>query len=146
MIVAPSNKEQFQIMASFLLHHAKVQPSPDMKLIAWWDDAAKELKVVVGLDSFIGKTCQIHVAMVKDYAFTPRALLDVVFDYAFNALGREMLLGTVNSRNVAAIRYDKHLGFVENHRIPGMHEDGGDIVLMSMLKEQCRYLKQKEAA
>jgi RimJ/RimL family protein N-acetyltransferase len=123
---------------------AHVFASPDTKFIAWVEQS--EIKMIVGLNAFLGKTCQIHVAMAPGYHFTPRAMMETVFEYVFNQLKVEKLLGIVNSTNEKAMRYDLHLGFKEEHRMVGMHDDGGDIVLLAMDRADCKYLKEKEAA
>jgi hypothetical protein len=37
---------------------------------------------------------------------------------------------------------DLHLGFRELYRLPGMHDDGADLVLLGMTKSECRYINQ----
>jgi hypothetical protein len=39
-----------------------------------------------------------------------------------------------------AMRMDLHLGYHEIFRLPGMHEDGGDLIVLAMKKTECRYL------
>ena len=150
MIFAPQTAQQYRALAEFIRERAHVQPTLDTQYIAWVDPGSQSFKMVVAMNGFIGKTCQIHVAMRNDFNFTPRKLLEAVFDYTFNTAGRELLVGVVNSKNEAAMRYDKHLGFVESHRFPGVHDDGGDLVIFTMTRDQCRYLKApaevKEAA
>jgi RimJ/RimL family protein N-acetyltransferase len=147
MVIFPSTQQQQALLAAHLQALAGVQPCADMKALAWADedeDGNAVLRLVVGFTAFIGKTCQIHVAMTEGFHFTPKAMLEVVFDVAFNKLGIEKLLGVVNSKNEKAMNYDFRLGFKEEYRMPGMHDDGGDIVLLSMTREQCRYLKQDQ--
>lgn len=139
MIIYPSNPQQWSILATFLHKHTGVHPSADLKLVAWLDPVVNQLRLVVGMNGFIGKVCQMHVAM-QDYSYTPREMLQHTFHCAFNEYGCEKILGVVNSKNEKAMRYDLHLGFKEEHRLPGMHDDGGDIVLLSMTREACRYL------
>lgn len=139
MIVAPRNAEEWQALTGFLRHHAQVQPSVDMQCIAWVNEEQK-LAIVVGFGGFMGSIAQIHTAYAEGWHFTPRSMLRAVFGYAFNDLKREMLLGIVNSKNVKAMRMDLHLGFREIFRLPGMHDDGGDIVILAMRKDECRYL------
>jgi RimJ/RimL family protein N-acetyltransferase len=150
MIFSPQNAQQYRALADFIRERAHVQASADTQYLAWVDPGGQTLKMVVAMNGFLGKTCQIHVAMRDDFNFTPRKLLEAVFDYTFNTARREMLIGVVNSKNEAAMRYDKHLGFVESHRYAGMHDDGGDLVIFTMTRAQCRYLKSpakvKEAA
>ena len=73
-----------------------------------------------------------------------------MFNFAFGTeegqAAREMIIGVVNSKNVAALKYDLHLGFKELFRIPKMHDDDGDVVILGMTRDECKYLDQKEAA
>ena len=141
MIIYPQNPQEEAAMMAFLSHFALVAPTADMKCIGWEEDG--DLKMVVGLNAFIGAVCQIHVAMAKGFHFTPRALLTEVFDGAFNRFNVAKLIGIVNSLNVKAMRYDLHLGFKEEHRMVGMHDDGGDLVILSMSRTDCKYLNRK---
>jgi RimJ/RimL family protein N-acetyltransferase len=144
VIVAPKDKKQWDFLASFMQHYAHVCASPDTRFIGWVEQG--ELKMCVAFNAFLGRTCQIHVAMMPGYHFTPRKMMDACFHFAFEELRVSTLLGIVNSNNKKALRYDMHLGFKEEHRMPGMHDDNGDIVLLSMARADCKYLKEKEAA
>lgn len=141
MIVIPRNEQQRAIMFE-LMRAAGVCDSPELIMIGWVTEG--KLVMVVGLDTFIGKTCHIHVSIAKGYTYTPKHMLEFVFMKAFENVS--MLVGVVNSNNEAAMKYDKHLGFEESMRFEGMHEDGGDMVILTMRKDQCRYLNMKEAA
>lgn len=140
MIVTARTPEEWRVLTGFLRHYAGVVPSAEMQCIGWVSDEEKKLAIVVGLDGFIGKIAHIHVAYAEGWHFTPRLLLREVFRYAFITAKREMLVGVVNSRNEKAMRMDLHLGFREVTRLPGMHDNGGDVVLLAMKKAECRYL------
>jgi hypothetical protein len=144
VIVFPRPGQEWNVAAEFLQKHAGVAPSMDLKLIGWVE--CGQLVFVVGLCGFLGKTCQIHVAARHGYHFTPRAMLKHTFAYAFGQLGCEKLIGIANSINTPSTRYIRHLGFVEEYRLKGMHEGGGDIVFSTLSKKDCRYLDMKEAA
>lgn len=138
MIVGAKNNQEWQALARFLNHYAYVQPSADLKMIGWVRDG--ELSMVVGFNGFMGKVAQIHVSMLPEFHFTPKAMLREVFGYAFNLAERELLLGIVSSENTTAIKYNEHLGFNELWRLPNMHENDGDLIVMGMYKHECRYL------
>ena len=142
MIVSPQTQTEWNATMQFLNYFAGVQPSMDMKMLGWVE--SDDLKLVVGFNGFVGKVCQIHVAMKPDFRFTPREMLKVAFRYAFVQAEREILLGVVNSNNKKAVKYDLHLGFRELWRLPGMHDDGGDLVVLGMHKAECRYLNMIE--
>ena len=142
MITIPQNKVEYDCMGAFLQALAYVKRSSDLSMVGWVTE--DKLRMVVGLNGFIGGVCQIHVAMEPGYEFTPKAMLEYVFHKVFVELGVKQLLGIVNSHNRKAMVYDKHLGFSEIMRLPGMHDDGGDLVLLGMKPEECRYLDMKK--
>lgn len=141
MIVLPKTPDQWKAMTAFMQHYAGVYPGNDLQVIGWVSE--HKLVMVVGFNGFIGKLAQIHAAYAPGWHFTPRAMLREVFHHAFNTAQLEMLLGVVNSKNVRAMKFDLRLGFRELHRLPGMHDDGGDLVLLGMKKAECRYLRER---
>lgn len=143
MLVVAVTPEQRQLAAEILLREVGVQPCGDQQAIFWVDEDNGKIDWVVGYTGFIGKTCQMHMVNFKG-GWTPRKLLWAAFDYPFNQLGLKTVLGVVNSNNEKAMKYDKHLGFTEALRFPGVHDNGGDIVLFKMEKAQCRWLKEKK--
>lgn len=142
MIVTPRTPEELAVCQMFMLNHAHVQPSADARYIGWVE--ANSMKICVAFTGFMGKVCQMHVAMAPDFKFSPRKMLKQCFRYAFDTAKCEMVLGVVNSKNAEAMRYDLHLGFKVLYALPGMHDDGGDIVLLGMRKEECRWLNMQE--
>jgi hypothetical protein len=42
------------------------------------------------------------------------------------------------------MNYDKKLGFTELVRLEGMHDDGGDLVVLEMNKTDCRWIKERK--
>jgi len=146
MMAFPNNQQQEMILAAFMEKHALIRHTSDAKYIGWVNanPLSPELLGAVCFNTFLGATCQLHVAMKDDYHYTPREMLSTVMDIAFNRFNVAKLLGVVNSRNEKAMRFDKHLGFVEEYRMQGMHDNGGDIVIFSMTRTQCRYLRQSK--
>jgi hypothetical protein len=138
VIVTPTNQQQWLQCAEFLRQFAGVSHGFDLRCICWVTD--DQLKVVVGLTGFLGKVAYIHVAFAPGCSYSPKVMLQKVFHYAFTETNREMLIGIVNSRNVKAMRFNRHLGFKEIYRLPGMHDNGGDLVAFGMRREECRYL------
>ena len=138
MIVLARTQREWSTLADFLQEHAGVALSMDLRMMGWVTDS--ELKIVVGFSGFIGKVCQMHLAMIPGFHFSPKAMLKAAFHYAFKDAKVEMVIGLVNSKNKEAMVYDKNLGFTELYRLPKLHDDGGDIVVLGMTKEQCRYL------
>ncbi len=104
----------------------------------------KDGKLTCGVlfEGYNGKSIQIHVAIEPGARMT-REWLFVLFDYAFRQLGVNKIIGVVDSTNEAALRFDKHIGFVEEAVIAdaGKH---GDMHILTMTRQQCRFLKESK--
>jgi len=140
MILLPQTSEQYGLLARFAKEQAGMHPSMDARYIGWSSEA--KLCMVVGYNGFVGAVCQMHVAMLSGWHHTPKKMLWACFDYPFNQLKLKRVLGVVNSKNEAAMRYDLHLGFTELYRMEGMHDDGGDLVVLGMNKGDCKWLTE----
>ena len=141
MLVVADTPELKQLAAEILNKEIGVQPSADQQAILWANPETKVIEWCIGFTAFIGKTCQIHVVNFNK-KYTPRKLLWATFDYPFRQLGLESLIGIVNSNNEQAMKYDQNLGFKEVHRFVGLHDDGGDIVVFELKKDECRFIKE----
>jgi RimJ/RimL family protein N-acetyltransferase len=96
----------------------------------------------VGFNCHINKSILIHSAGL-DKAWITRGLLAATFDYPFNQLGCEILIGQVGSKNIASKRLLEHLGFKTVAVIKNAHEQG-DLVIMTMSRDKCKYIRNKE--
>jgi len=142
MIQSAQSYEAKQIASDILLKEVGVQPCGDLQALFWVDEENK-IEWVIGYTAFIGKTCQMHMVNLKG-GYTPKGLLFGAFDYPFNYLGVEKAIGILNSFNTRAVEYDKKLGFTEVVRLEGMHDDGGDLIVMEMNKADCRWIKERK--
>ncbi len=146
MLFVANSPELKQLAAEILLKEIGVQPSADLQALFWASPKTNEIEWCIGYTSFLGKTCQIHVVNFNK-KYTPRKLLWAAFDYPFNQAGVETLIGIVNSKNELAMKYDQNLGFKEVYRFEGVHDEGGDVVVFEMKKQDCRFIKElKDAA
>ncbi len=141
MLQSATSNEAKAIASALLLEHAGVQPCADFQALFWVGED-NHIEWVIGYTAFIGKTCQMHMVNLKG-GYTPKGLLFGAFDYPFNFLGLEKAFGIVNSLNTKAMEYDKKLGFKEAIRFPGMHCDGGDLVVFEMNKADCRWIRER---
>jgi len=100
-----------------------------------------EIQAVVGFDNIAEKSCCMHVgALVPNWI--SKDLLWASFDYPFNVLKLKVILALVSSNNEEALKLDRHLGFVDKAYIEDAHIDG-DLVILAMRKEDCRWLNLK---
>lgn len=143
-MVVPSNPRELEILLAFLRHHCHAVLTDHAHVFGWVSE--DNVVIAVGIDGWLGKTAQIHVAFAEGWHYPPREMLRAVFKHCFDHCKLEMLLGVVNSNNERAMRFDRHLGFRVLHTLPGMHDDGGDILLLGMHRKECRYLKENVLA
>lgn len=108
----------------------------NMQCIGLLEDG--KIIAAAGFDSYLGNSICGHVAI--DGRMN-REFVRVCFDYVFNQLKVYKFIGLVDSTNEKALRFDKNLGFEEEHRIKGAARNG-DLVILSMTKESCRMLKK----
>ena len=144
MLVAANTQELKNIAIQILLNEIGVQPCGDLQAL-FWANKENQIEWVIGYTAFIGKTCQMHVVNLTGKT-TPRKLIWAAFDYPFNKAGIEVVFGVLNSKNEHAVAYDKKLGFKEVNRWDGVHDDGGDIVLLEMKRGECRWIKEYKNA
>jgi RimJ/RimL family protein N-acetyltransferase len=97
-------------------------------------------KIVTGfvLCDFNGVNAWVHLA--TDIPLT-RYFLAVGFDYIFNKLGCQRLSGWVEASNQEALRLDLHLGYTLEATLQGAARDGGDVHIVRMFRDECRFLK-----
>lgn len=101
-------------------------------------------KLVAGVvfDSYVaGARCCMHVAG-EGGTWLNREYLRVCFDYAFQQMGCQVVIGLVSANNQPALRFDEHLGFQEVARIPNGSGDC-DLVVLAMQRKMCRWLNMK---
>lgn len=105
--------------------------------IGWERDG----KLIAGVlyDNFNGRSVQMHVAAEGKH-WLVREYLRTCFDYPFNQLKVNKVIGLVDSTNLDALRFDRHLGFVDEHVIKDAGKYG-DLHILTMTREQCRFLK-----
>lgn len=85
----------------------------------------------------------MHVA-VENGARLRRYELDIAFGYPFRQLKCKRITGLVRSDNLAAQRFDEHLGFVREGLKRRATSDGVDVIVYGMLREECRWLMDEE--
>lgn len=100
-----------------------------------------EIVAGVVLNQYNGASMCIHVASDGSKRWLTKELLWFVFHYAFEQARVKVLIGLIGSKNTASHRFNLHLGFVEEHRIPDAHPDG-ELLIHILRKENCRWLKR----
>ena len=83
--------------------------------------------------------CQMHVASRPGAKWATRDFLFHAFNYPFNQMGCVRVTGPVKASNETALKFDKRLGFVEEGRLRKAM-DGEDLIILGMLKDECRWI------
>jgi RimJ/RimL family protein N-acetyltransferase len=101
-----------------------------------------KLIAVVGYNNFTDNLCQIHVASTDVY-WLNKKLIFAIFDYPFNKLGVKVIIAPIYKGNVKSLNLCRKLGFEKVADIPYAHKYG-DLIIMSMKRNQCKWLLQGE--
>jgi RimJ/RimL family protein N-acetyltransferase len=82
----------------------------------------------------------MHVAAKQGTNWLTRQYLTCCFAYPFVQLGVNRVTGLVRVDNLPAQKFDEHLGFKREGLVRRACEDGTDMILYGMLREECRFL------
>lgn len=100
-----------------------------------------ELLSGVLYDNYNGRSVCMHVAAVPGKRWLTREYLRVAWDYPFNQLKVNQVIGMVDSENMDARRFDEHLGFKLAAVIPDAGKTG-DLMIYTMHRSECRWLEK----
>jgi RimJ/RimL family protein N-acetyltransferase len=82
-----------------------------------------------------------HIAAEPGSNWLNKEYLRFCCDYAFVTCKVKMILGYMEASNLQALRFAFHLGYKEEARIRNAAVDGGDILIVKMLRQDCLYTK-----
>lgn len=108
-------------------------------IIGLWDDGP-----VAGclFESSNGASIMLHIAAIGK-RWMNREYLWFVFYYPFEQLGLKKIICPVESTNINCLRFIEHIGFVLEATLKEAAPKG-DLLIYSMAKDQCRWLKLRE--
>ena len=103
----------------------------------------KDGKIVAGVvyNLYNGPSICMHVAAEPGKRWMTKDFLFRTFAYPFIQLGCNRVTGLVRVDNIEARRFDENLGFIQEGIIRKGADDGTDMILYGMLKEECRWLE-----
>lgn len=105
--------------------------------IGW--QRGNDLVAGVVYNGYNGVNINMHVAANGRHWMT-RQYLWTCFDYPFNQAGVQRITGLVGEGNIAAQRFDEHLGFELETTLERSHPTGKTLVYR-MFREQCKWIK-----
>lgn len=102
-----------------------------------------ELIAGVVFDHYTGPSISMHVAAIPGKRWMTKDFLWRCFAYPFLQLQCNRITGLVRVDNLAAQKFDEHLGFQREGLIRKAAKDGTDYILYGMLREECRWLEKR---
>ena len=136
--VTTENQEELR---SWLSKKEKFDYSQNTACIGQEKDG--KLIAVVGYNSFLPNSCQMHIAST-DVLWPTKDFLFAVFDYPFNKLKVKVIIAPICKGNVKPLNMCRKLGFEQVADIPYGHPDG-DLIVVTMKRNQCKWLQQGES-
>jgi RimJ/RimL family protein N-acetyltransferase len=103
-----------------------------------------ELIAGVVFNMFTGPSISMHVAAAPGKRWMTKDFLWRCFAYPFLQLNCNRVTGLTRVVNFEAQKFIEHLGFKREGLIRRACEDGTDMILYGMLKEECRFLGIKK--
>jgi RimJ/RimL family protein N-acetyltransferase len=88
-----------------------------------------------------GGSIQMHIA-IDNPKYVTRQAICACFEYPFLQLGVKKVLGIVNSNNDKALTFDLRLGFEIEAMVENVYKMG-HMYILSMTREQCRWIRGK---
>jgi len=98
-----------------------------------------ELVAAVIFNLWSGADIAMHIAAVPGRRWMTREFLRAAFRYPFVQLECQRVTGYVPASNADALRFDRHLGFVEEGRMREALPNGEDVIVLGLLKRECRW-------
>lgn len=122
---------------AFMREHQPLAACEGMQAIGFERDG--HLVAGVAYEGFNGRNIWMHVAAEPGGKWLTRRYMHACFAYPFIQLGVDAVRGYVDESNERALKFDQHLGFKPEARLHGAARDGGDVLILVLRREECRY-------
>ena len=93
-----------------------------------------EIQGIIMFDSWTENSCQVHIVIENPFILRHN-FLEEAFKYAYETAGRGIIYGITPANNRKALKFNKHVGFVELHRLKHAHAVGDHLVIQEVRKE-----------
>jgi len=103
-----------------------------------------EKKAIVGgvvFNNFNGSNATAHIALEPGIGRAMIALFEAVAHYAFVQFKLKRLTGLVDASNTKALNLDLHIGFEDEFTMKSAGSDGGDLRILVLWPDKCRWLR-----
>lgn len=97
------------------------------------------IRAMVGYDHWTPNSVQMHICIVDKKAIT-KDFIKEGFKYPFITGGRGVVIGCTPADNEEALEFNRRLGFRETYRVKDGWEEGVDVVIQEMRREECKWV------
>lgn len=105
------------------------------------DDETKAIKAVAVYVQTYAGVIDMHFASDGSRRWANRSILGGIFGYAFYFLGAQRLTNVARASDKSTLVMEIKLGWQIEARLRGAMDDGEDGILLSMLKDECDWIK-----
>lgn len=113
----------------------------DARAIGW--GTPDDIRAVAIYERWSGNDCVVHLVSDRRPGWLSRRFLAAGFAYPFVQAGLRRITGLVPASNERALRLNQHFGYRQEGRLRHAADDGGDLIIMGMLREDCPYISQE---
>lgn len=93
---------------------------------------------VVAVWNFHGR--DIEMGWAGEPGWLSRSFIRLIFTYVFEQLGCNRITGRIDVSNTVALEQSKRLGWVVEGRMREAGDDGDDVLIIGLLRRECRWL------
>ena len=90
---------------------------------------------------YTGAGVMMNIASDGSKRWMTKQFLRACFEWPFNYLKCRRVTGLVRADQPDVVKFDEHLGFKQEGVVREGEEDGMDLVVLGMLKSECRWIK-----
>lgn len=113
----------------------------DARAIGWGE--VGDIRAVVVYERWSGNDCCIHLISDQRPGWLSRSFIAAGFYFPFVTAGLRRVTGLVPASNERALTLNRHFGFRDEGRLRFASEDGSDLIIMGMLREECRFIPKE---
>ena len=93
-------------------------------------------------ENFSKFDCSMHCASDGSKRWMSKAFLLAAFAYPFTQLGMRRISTFVPAKNKLVLEFDRHIGWVQEGVCRKCIAGDGDMIILGMLREECRFIEQ----
>jgi len=99
-----------------------------------------KIYAMVGWDRWTPNSVEAHIVVANPRGMTKQFLVEI-FKYAFITANKKLIVGITRGNNEESLEFNRRVGFTEKYRIVDGWEDGVDMVVQEMRKDECRWIR-----